>query len=457
MQNDDDMMSNNLFEILLNDDNESLDNFLQNYTDESLDGVVNFLFNSKKIPTNVKKIDQRTKIKMISSESFYSYGDKIPILSISALFSSIKCFNLLLMCDADINLPDTNHRLPVHFACAGGCIEICDMLDSAGADFTQVDKFNRTCLHFACISGNINLVERFWARNFDLEAEDSNLMRPIHFASLCNNYSTGDDSLILNDGGSEVLEFLIDKGCDIGSVTNDGETPFTIALRNSPSVLNYLIENCNVNDYVIQRKKTKKKDETSNNNIMTDFVYNHNAFDDMLNTISNFKNPTNDIKPKKEETVKKEKIDFIDLNNFYITDEDEEDQVLPIIDACRGRRFGIAFALLKRNKDFTFFDVDKGTKEILKINTIEEASNCEEKSKISIPCIDVEKKDIFGWTPLLYATERGCLNIVKLLVKKGANVNTTSNYGFSPLLAAKNRNYPDIAIFLEANGAILHP
>lgn len=454
--NNDDPIIYNLFEILVNDDEESLNTFLQNCTDESYG--VNSLLEIKKIQSKILKYDQRTKIKMISSSSFYSYGDNIPILSVSALFGSVNCLKLLLMCDADIFLPDSTHRLPVHFACAGGSIEICDILDSSGADFTQTDKYNRTCFHYACMSGNVSLVERLWCRNFELEAEDANLMRPIHFASLCNNFLEEDekDFKCLNDGGNDVFDFLIKKNCDINPVSKDGSTPFTLALRNSPSVLNYLIEECDVHDYIKPHKKSVKSEKKTNNddNIMTDFVYNRNAFDDMLKNIHNLNNNNEPVDDEeKKEEVKKDNIDFIDLNNFFISDDDEEDQVLPLIDACRGRRFGIVAALLKRNNDFPYNDIEKDTNKVIKI---EATSNFENKNtKISI--IDVEKKDIFGWPPILYAAERGSLNIVKLLVRKGANVNATSINGFSPLLAAKNRNYPDIALFLEKNGALLHP
>lgn len=457
-----DVSIGNLFNILLNDDSESLDYFLQNSSDAN-DGV-NSRLETKKIPINIIKYDQRTKIKMISSSSFYSYGDNIPILSISALLGSVQCFNLLLMCDADIYLPDTSQRLPVHFACAGGCIEICDILDSSGADFTQNDKYNRTCLHYACMSGNISLVERFWSRSFDLEAKDTNLMRPIHFASLCNNFNEKNekDYKCLYDGGDQVFDFLVKKGCEVNAVTKDRSTCFSIALRNSPSVFNYLIENYNISDFVKPHSKSmnneKNESDTSNNNIMSGFTYNSNAFEEMLKNI----NSPNDNSTKQENIKKvkeknsKSSDEMIDLNSFLIPDEDNEDQVSPLIDACRGRRFGIVTALLKRNGDFPFNDAEK-TSISIQIDNNKEASFSKEKNNKHILPIDVEQKDIYGWTPLLYAAERGSLSIVKLLVQKGANVNSKSNNGFSPLLAAKNRNHPNIAIFLEQNGALLHP
>ena len=42
---------------------------------------------------------------------------------------------------------------------------------------------------------------------------------------------------------------------------------------------------------------------------------------------------------------------------------------------------------------------------------------------------DVEAKTPSGWAPLHYAARRGHTNIVKLLLAKGANVNTKDENG----------------------------
>ena len=58
-----------------------------------------------------------------------------------------------------------------------------------------------------------------------------------------------------------------------------------------------------------------------------------------------------------------------------------------------------------------------------------------------------------GFTPLLYAARKGCLDCVKFLVAAGADVNLTDPDGVSPLLrATENLNF-DIAAFLVQHGA----
>lgn len=53
----------------------------------------------------------------------------------------------------------------------------------------------------------------------------------------------------------------------------------------------------------------------------------------------------------------------------------------------------------------------------------------------------VNAKTKYNWTPLIYATRLGNLNIVKLLIEKGAEVNVKDNKNWTPLIhAARSGN-----------------
>lgn len=58
-----------------------------------------------------------------------------------------------------------------------------------------------------------------------------------------------------------------------------------------------------------------------------------------------------------------------------------------------------------------------------------------------------------GYTPLLYAARRGCLDCAKFLVAAGADVNLDDPDGVSPLLRATENLSFDIAAFLVQHGA----
>ncbi len=68
---------------------------------------------------------------------------------------------------------------------------------------------------------------------------------------------------------------------------------------------------------------------------------------------------------------------------------------------------------------------------------------------------DTEFKTPSGWTALTKAAFRGHLDIVKLLIGCGSDVNAASSTGFTPLLAASQNGWGEIARFLMDNGAKL--
>ena len=66
---------------------------------------------------------------------------------------------------------------------------------------------------------------------------------------------------------------------------------------------------------------------------------------------------------------------------------------------------------------------------------------------------DVDIKDDGGWTPLIIASSAGHMDIVQMLVEKGAKVNEVTDEGRSPLLYAASKGRENIASFLLSHGA----
>jgi hypothetical protein len=68
----------------------------------------------------------------------------------------------------------------------------------------------------------------------------------------------------------------------------------------------------------------------------------------------------------------------------------------------------------------------------------------------------VNKKDSNGWTPLHEGARAGHLEVVKLLVQKGADVNEVTVYGETPLYWAEREHGQDHSVveFLRNLGAI---
>lgn len=67
---------------------------------------------------------------------------------------------------------------------------------------------------------------------------------------------------------------------------------------------------------------------------------------------------------------------------------------------------------------------------------------------------EINRMDSNGYTPLAHAADGGCLEIVKLLVEAGADVDASEKQSrWTPLLRAAGGRHADVVRFLLANGA----
>jgi len=62
---------------------------------------------------------------------------------------------------------------------------------------------------------------------------------------------------------------------------------------------------------------------------------------------------------------------------------------------------------------------------------------------------DINVKDMFGWTPLMYAVNSSDLETVKYLVEYGADIDIKNNNGFNALMLALDADYLDVANYLD--------
>lgn len=62
--------------------------------------------------------------------------------------------------------------------------------------------------------------------------------------------------------------------------------------------------------------------------------------------------------------------------------------------------------------------------------------------------VDLDGKNIGGWTPLMYAAYIGHDNIVNLLLETGVSVNVTTSKGLTPLMLVASCGNESIAYFL---------
>jgi len=89
------------------------------------------------------------------------------------------------------------------------------------------------------------------------------------------------------------------------------------------------------------------------------------------------------------------------------------------------------------------------------LNAAQNGKLDELRSLISQPT-DVNVRDEYGWTPLLWAAMNGHTDIVRVLLVAGANPNTRNKYGWTPLMWAAGQGYSEIVRSLIASGARLN-
>jgi uncharacterized protein len=75
------------------------------------------------------------------------------------------------------------------------------------------------------------------------------------------------------------------------------------------------------------------------------------------------------------------------------------------------------------------------------------------KFPFSVPVARRGGKQFGGLTPLIFATRQGDLETVKVLLRAGANVNETSEYGWTALLDATQNRFYRVGVYLLDHGA----
>lgn len=275
---------------------------------------------------------------------------------------------------------------PLCLAAKLGNLEIVEFLLQNGAKpsvaCTCVHR-NKAALHFACENchaDSAQIVEFLLNAGANLEQETFDFEKALHFACEFNNLP--------------VVECLVQSGADINCVNLDGKSPLSLAcLRQkkvrSLSIIKFLIDNgADVNNsdgmqnihpvrLLIQNRNLKavqylinKELLSENENFLTDAVLTSNP--DMVKLLIDHQN---------------------NINRTYSLFE-----LTPLHQACMSPVV---------------------SPEIVEI-LLTHGANPNVKSKTQE-------------TPLHYACQKGNVQKVVLLLKFGANVNSTNKHGFSPL------------------------
>ena len=124
-----------------------------------------------------------------------------PLISVSAFYGSVNCFNTLLQHGASVDLVDTWKRGTIHFAAMGPSAEIIKSLRIAVQFWDVKDAEGNGCIHHALLNNRGCHLYWLWVvASCDLEEKNSIGMTPLHYAAMAQDI--------------ESIKFLCENGCD---------------------------------------------------------------------------------------------------------------------------------------------------------------------------------------------------------------------------------------------------
>ena len=416
---------------------------------------------------------------------------------------------ILINRGADINIQTISKKTPLHLATKKGKFEIVKFLLSKGALVNAKTKFGTQPLHMAAENGYCEIAETLIDHGADVDCKIIELnFTPLLLA--VKNKSNDIANLLLQKGANPDHQI-------VGPVGKGHVTPLTQAIENQDlEMVNILIEKSGTSLFTAIREsnlgnikylvengtnfKVKIGPEIERTAMDLVFLYYWEKRLDYKNIVKIFVENGYDLANADDKTlIRAIKLNMSDLTEYLIekgANPNANDQYSPLIYAIIYCNFRIAKKLIEKGADvhrkFPYGQFGCGSNNtpihmacfysqltIVKIlvkrgvninakndqgrTPLHVISSIEAKTatKIAKILIDngskVDGIDASNKSPLYYAVEENNLEIVKLLVEKGAKVEGGLDcYGRNPLYRSIENGNLEMAKFLIENGANLN-
>jgi len=129
----------------------------------------------------------------------------------------VECLELLIPHGADVNSRTFDGKTPVFAATKQGAFECLELLIRHGANINSMDLEGTTPLYTAANEGDVESLELLIRHGADVNSVDIDGTTAVYVAA--------------HEGEFECLELLIRHGADVNSVARDGTTPRYVAAR----------------------------------------------------------------------------------------------------------------------------------------------------------------------------------------------------------------------------------
>ncbi len=327
-----------------------------------------------------------------------------------------------LLADENIvNLKNDRGQTVVHYAITKNQLIYFDILKKAGANFNEKDNFGNTPLMFACsANSNPDIIDFLIENGADINERDS----------------IGNDALLwsMSNPNLEIIKHLVDLGADVHTKNRNGENILIAALQNKANleIINYVISlEINVN-------------EKGNSGLPTiAFAAAYNPFPEVL-----------DLLIKKGEDINYKSKDNVNLLHLAASKNSSEKVIEYLLDkgidinSLTSRHETPLILSVSRNPNFNIFEklLEKGANlhdtDEAKNNLLHFAAGWNE-NPIFIEYLlnngfSINDRDSSGNTPVIYAAQNCNINIIKMLVEKGADPTKANDLGITPLFLCSN-------------------
>lgn len=389
-------------------------------------------------------------------------------------------------CDVNLREPESGLTPLLMAAGSNSNDEIIEVLHKAGADFSVTDKEGRNALHLAAQTNKSFLVADALVRyGIDVNSQDNNGCTPFLFAA------SNDSELVIKhifdiggkpfthdvDGqtpifyaafqntNEKVLKFILRFGCDINKKNIEGRTPLMYSALNMNDCISsilldngadpmardamgkeayvYLLES--INDVRVVKKLALLTDFDSNPETKRKFLFAAAGYND----INIFKYVTNKLHVdiNLNTTDKRNVFHFAAAENTDIRlfeylkkrgvdiNSLDDGNGSPFLYACRGNFSPMAIVKL----------LELGADPNHRHSENRSALHIAAEQNTSVPVVefliesglyDINEKDNLGMTPFLYSAINPNPEIMKLLVRKGADIKVADSEECNALCVA---------------------
>lgn len=346
----------------------------------------------------------------------------------------VETVRVFIEAGADINIRDNRSDNPFLYAGAEGMLDILKLTIDAGADTRLTNRFGGTALIPAADRGHVEIVKELLART-DV---DVNHVNNLGWTALL-------EAIILGDGGDrhqQIVQLLVDHGANIKIADKDEVTPLEHAqARGFREIEQILQEAARVRDqgliaaaaaddatavqeWLSQGASVHAQDEAGVTALIAAAYRNHLEVAELL------------IEADADVNAK----DETQQSAYLIATSDGYLELLQMT--------------LKAGADVHSKDSFNGTGLI----RAAERGHVEIIRELLKTDIEIDHVNRLGWTALLEAIILGeggdrHIEVVRLLVEAGADVNLADSNGASPLAHARQRGFDVIAQILMSAGA----